>query len=83
MKKILVIIVIVIFSSCVEDAQETTRNGNFEVEFLFEQDGCKIYRFKDGTRYIYWANCAGKINSDYSTGGKNRTTVRNETIITK
>ena len=49
------------------------------MELLFEQDGCKMYRFKDGTRYVYWVNQTGKVNSDYMQG---KTRVRMETITT-
>lgn len=69
--------------SCKEDPKSTSQDGNFVIEFLFEKDGCKMYRFKDGTRYIYWTNCEGKINYDYSTGGKSKYTNHGETIISK
>lgn len=53
------------------DAKETTQQGDFKVEFLFEHDGCKIYRFKDGSRYVYWVNSEGRIQSDkYRSTGK-------------
>lgn len=69
--------------SCKEDPQSVQKEGNFNVEFLFEKDGCKMYRFKDGTRYIYWSNCEGKVNYDHTTGGKNSHTVHGETLTTK
>ncbi len=50
----------VALSGCVEPAQESVQNGNFTVEYLFEQNGCKMYRFKDGGRYVYWSDCQGK-----------------------
>ena len=33
----------VLFTGCVQDAKESVQNGNFTVEFLFEQNGCKMY----------------------------------------
>lgn len=53
------------------------KKGDFDLQFLFEKDGCKMYRFYDG-RWIYWADCRGKVNSDYKTtsrAGKTTTTV--------
>lgn len=73
----------IIIVGCVSDAKQTVQNGNFTVEFLFEQNGCKMYRFKDGGRYIYWSDCQGKIQYDYSTGGKHRTTHREESITSR
>lgn len=71
----------VFFTGCVEDAKESIQNGNFTVEFLFEQNGCKMYRFKDGDRYVYWSDCQGKAQYDYSTqSGKTRVTHRMETV---
>lgn len=60
----------VLLSSCKGGAKETVQDGDFKIEFLFEKDGCKIYRFKDGSRYIYWSNCEGNMQSSYyqSTG---------------
>lgn len=84
MKKLCVILIAILLSSCVRDAQEVVANGNFEVEYLFEQNGCKMYRFKDGGRYIYWSDCQGKTTSDYSTSnGKTSTTHHQEVITTK
>lgn len=80
MKKILLLFIVGLVS-CKRDAQQTEFSGDFKIEFLFEKDGCKIYRFYDG-RYVYWANCAGKVSSDYSTSnGKSTTTHRQETVI--
>lgn len=80
---ILAIISIFIFAGCHGKAQETVQNGDFKVEFLFEQDGCKVYRFKDGTRYVYWVNQTGKVNSDYTVNsGKSSHRVYVESITT-
>jgi hypothetical protein len=73
-----------IITGCVEDAKESVQNGNFTVEFLFEQNGCKMYRFFDGGRYIYWSDCKGKVQRDYTTqSGKASTTHHEETITTE
>lgn len=66
MKKLHIVIgLLMLFSvGCVEKAKESVQNGNFKVDFLFEQNGCKIYRFKDGGRYVYWSDCQGRVQYD-------------------
>lgn len=82
--KLLLVAVLFSFTSCKEDAQSTVKTGNFELEFLFEQNGCKMYRFKDGGRYIYWSDCQGKTQSDYTTNtGKSRVTHHSESVTTE
>lgn len=38
-------------------------NQDYKVEYLFEQGGCKVYRFRDankyGQYYVYFTNCNG------------------------
>ncbi|TNF45427.1 MAG: DUF4884 domain-containing protein [Bacteroidetes bacterium] len=38
-------------------------NQNYVVDFLFEHDGCKVYRFYDRGNYVYFTNCCGEVNS--------------------
>jgi hypothetical protein len=45
---------------------EQTENPNFKVDFLFEKDGCKVYRFLDGN-YHYFTNCT-ETSSTVSCG---------------
>lgn len=49
---------------------QTTNNGSkYKSEFLFEQDGCKMYRFTDEIgRVVYWSNCKGK--TEYKSSPK-------------
>jgi hypothetical protein len=83
MKKFLMVISVLLFG-CEEKGtpKETNTDGDFRIEFLFEKDGCKVYRFRDGSRYIYWANCQGKIQADYETGSKHKIYHKEETIMT-
>jgi len=30
------------------------------VDYLFEHDGCKVYRFYDRGNYVYFTNCRGE-----------------------
>lgn len=41
------LIVLLVFSGCAKKPQYTEKNGNFEVQLLFEQDGIRVYRFYD------------------------------------
>ncbi len=84
MKKLLFIALI--FAGCQREAQKEVQstNQNFSVELLFEVDGCKMYRFSDGGRYIYWSDCKGKTQYNYiEQSGKSQNTIREETITTK
>ena len=71
MKKILIIAAATIMlSSCYKDPQSATTEGNgFEVEFLFEKDSIRVYRFRDGGRAHYFTN-RGETMTD-QTSGKN------------
>lgn len=76
-KMLLVAVLFFSVTSCKEEAQSSVQNGNFQLEFLFEQNGCKMYRFKDGGRYVYWSDCQGKTQSDYNTN-TGKSTVRHD-----
>jgi hypothetical protein len=52
-------------------------NKDYTVEYLFQHDGCKVYRFKDGSYYVYFTNCNGEaIARTDSTAVKNSTTIK-------
>ena len=38
-------------------------NETYEVDYLFEHDGCKVYRFYDGGHWVYFTNCRGNVTS--------------------
>lgn len=65
------------FASCNKQAQTKERNGDFELQLLFEKDGCKMYRFYDA-RWVYWSNCRGSIEYSYRSG---KSTKYNQTVI--
>lgn len=81
MKKYFIIILFIFLYSCsVEPEQvEKTSNQNIKVDFLFEKDGCRVYRFTDGGQNIYWTNCRGNIS--WKQGAKTKTRYQNETIV--
>lgn len=86
MKSIIILLATcLLFVSCEPrgKASLSVQRGDFNVEFLFEIDSCKVYRFKDGDRYIYWSNCRGKMQYDYTTTtGKTTQSHPSETITT-
>lgn len=78
--KLILIALVAILMSCQKEAQSSKTSGNYKVEFLFEVDGCKIYRFYDG-RTVYFSDCRGKIDEQHTTRTKNsNTTHRVETL---
>lgn len=67
MKKILLsIFAVAMLSGCTHTGQgervqlTKTHDERFNVQFLFEADGVKVYRFVDDGRYIYFTNANGK-----------------------
>lgn len=73
-------------SSCVAGIPLTreapANNSTYQVEYLFEHEGCKVYRFMDMGHYIYFTNCQGDVTSIESDSVRtiNRTS-RKPTII--
>ncbi|WP_085535263.1 DUF4884 domain-containing protein [Massilibacteroides vaginae] len=57
---------------------ESDNNKSYTVEYLFEHDGCKVYRFMDRGEYVYFTNCNGSVTSatSDSTHVKIQNTVR-------
>lgn len=59
-------------------SEVNTQNPNISVAFLFEHDGCKVYRFYDnGARYfVNCGNGRARTEGQHSEGaGKTRRTV--------
>jgi hypothetical protein len=59
MKKIIGLLLISItLVSCVGDGIEKskTNNDDYEVTYLFEKDGVKVYRFYDGMHFHYFTS---------------------------
>ncbi len=70
------LVFILIITGCFTEKPLTTQkaknNTTYTVEYLFEHDGCKVYRFRDDGHYVYFTSCKGEttsIKSD-STGTK-------------
>jgi hypothetical protein len=59
MKRILVALSIltIALTGCYNDPQSVEHTGKddkFQIEYLFEKDGIKMYRFMDGSHYHYF-----------------------------
>ncbi len=67
MKKILsVLLIAVLLSGCYNEPQSSTLEGKgFQVEFLFEKDGVKVYRFRDGGRAHYFTTLGETITTQH------------------
>ncbi len=62
---VLILTSLFLITSCVNDPlrKEHTNNYNFEVEFLFEYDGIKVYRFYDCGHYHWFTSKNECINT--------------------
>ncbi|MDD3787949.1 MAG: DUF4884 domain-containing protein [Petrimonas sp.] len=57
-------------------------NQTYQVDYLFEHDGCKVYRFYDTWigNYVYFTNCNGNVISIKNDSTRKR--VENSVRIT-
>ncbi len=72
MRKYLVIIIIVLMASCNAGpiSVSKTNNPQVNVEFLFEIEGNKVYRFRDGgyDHYVVIGNTAISTETAFRSG---------------
>ena len=59
-------------TGCEKPSQHVEKIGAFDVETLFEKDGCKVYRFSDIGESHYFTNCGGSTMSQVSDGETSR-----------
>jgi hypothetical protein len=68
--------VLLLFASCTFQRpisrNPPVNNETYRVDYLFEHEGCKVYRFFDQGNYVYFTNCKGEaiVQSD-STAVRN------------
>lgn len=65
MKTLLATTVLLTFCACSPQgmpisSKPTENNRTYKVDYLFEHDGCKVYRFADKGYYVYYTNCNGQ-----------------------
>ncbi len=73
MKKLIIVLSVFLFSCNGESDHQTTiqtSNNKYELHLLFEAEGCKVYRFSDCGRDLYYTTCEGVVSYDrtYRTG---------------
>lgn len=70
MKTFLFIAVTVLMSSCLHDSlTKTTTTNGINVEYMFEKDSIRVYRFYDDGRYHYFTTRGETITTQQE--GKN------------
>ncbi|MFD2575739.1 DUF4884 domain-containing protein [Haoranjiania flava] len=72
---VLLILAFFLLTSCFAKPiarQIPQNNTTYQVDYLFEHDGCKVYRFYDIGEYVYFTNCSGNVtaHSKDSSGQK-------------
>lgn len=88
MYKVIILLLLVIVTGCgVKKGQKTidVEGSNFELDFLFEHEGCRMYRFNDGGKWVYWSDCSGNTQSSHrvSCGKHCYKTIQDQAITTQ
>lgn len=64
MKIFIPVVLFIAASGCAIEVPLQTKkpenNKTYMVDYLFEHDGCKVYRFYDRSNYVYFTNCSGE-----------------------
>jgi hypothetical protein len=84
MRKLLMILLSISLVGCLNEPQSSERTGKdnkFEIEFLFEKDGIKMYRFYDGGYFHYFTTNGTTITQQ--TSGKSTYDETIETNLNK
>ena len=83
MKILAIITFLIALVGCQDNpvSTSTTNNSKIGVDFLFEHEGCRVYRFYDGGGPVYYANCGSHVQTSWSHScGKG--CVKQETVST-
>jgi hypothetical protein len=67
MEKIIFLVALILISGCEVKAVTSEKINNITVEFLFEKDGTRVYRFYDGDIYRYFTS-RGETISEHRIG---------------
>ena len=80
--RIAIVSISLLLSACSGPVQETTNVSGYEIKFLFEKDGCRMYRFYDsGTRWFM--TCGNGDSSVIWQESKDGKTIDQEDITTR
>jgi hypothetical protein len=85
MKRLIFVFLTLLFIGCEKKGTyvpSENAKADFQIEFLFECDGVKMYRFWDGARLRYFTTGNGKMidSTHVQRSGKSRTIV-DDTVI--
>lgn len=78
-KTMLLSFLVVVLGSCAFMTQPIAsstpeNNKTYQVDYLFEHEGCKVYRFTDMGSYVYFTNCSGEITNIKNDSTQTRVT---------
>lgn len=62
---------------------KTGKQFHLSSRYLFEHEGCKVYRFMDMGHYIYFTNCEGDVTSIESDSVRTVNRISRKPIIIK
>lgn len=63
--------------------QVPENNQTYDVDYLFEHDGCKVYRFYDKGNYIYFTNCGSDVTAISNDSTETRVQTIGKRFLTK
>ena len=85
MKKLLLVFLALICVSCAKEGTyvpSENAKADFNIEFLFECDGVKMYRFYDRGRYRYFTTGNGKMTDSTYVKNAGKSVVKvDDTVI--
>jgi hypothetical protein len=69
MRSLMPVLAAVALTGCLAPAiqSHSTENEAINVELLFTHDGCRVYRFRDGSAPIYYTDCRASAAQDSAT----------------
>jgi len=77
MKKLFYLSVVTVIAACTVQQPisyaPSHNNADYDVAYLFEHDGCKVYRFMDDGSYVYFTN----VRSDVTIVPNDSTVITN------
>lgn len=80
MQKLIPFVAVMAFASCSISrpltSEPSQNNVTYTVQYLFEHEGCKVYRFYDRGNYVYFTNCRGE-----SMAVTDSSIIKNTTIL--
>lgn len=66
------VVLLLAFAGCDGPAIKTETISGYQVEYLFEVDGCKMYRFSNGGTNHYFMTSPGVVTTTIRSGETTR-----------